>query len=376
MTRMSRMSRRHSLLVAFLMAVAVGITVTGSSALGAPNARALDKLTVAIIAPNANFAPVFVAKSEGLFEKYGLDVEILENAGANTLNYLVSGRADVTLFATPNTILLANRGQPTTAFMSALRDSGAALVGGPNFDSLADLTAAGSSCRISTTQAGTQAYGYAYFYTRTDKLNLKNCSIDQAPSNAIAVARLASGQVSAVVLPLPFAITFVNRIGANLLISPNTRTYRKQFGLPNFSSSVYFGLSSVVKEKRPQLINFIKAINDTNKLLVPKNLNRLTRDLQPFDSFKAVDAKSLRTSLQFIISYMGVGANYADPALVKKFPNRLSTNPGYLPRKIWDASLQQYAQWGIPDFNPSGPEARYGARVDMSLLAQALRSRR
>jgi ABC-type nitrate/sulfonate/bicarbonate transport system substrate-binding protein len=373
---------RHKKLIVWVLAAAYAVALAAGSAPAAsvsgtaPNAPALDKLSVAIIAPNANFAPVFIAKSSGIFEKHNLDVDIVENAGANTLNFLVSGRADVTLFATPNSILLASRGQPTTVFMNALQDSGAALVGGPAFKTIASLGALGDRCSITTTQPGTQGYGYAYFYTHTEKLPLRSCNLEPAPSNAVAVARLASGQVSAAVLPLPFAITFVNEIGANLLISPNVKTYRKQYGLPRFSSSVYFGLTSTIESKRPQIINFIKAINETNAMLVPKNLNRLTELLKPFDSFKAVETKTLRTSLQFIISYMGPGANYATPAAVKKYPKRMTSNPGYIPKRIWDLSLLEYAQWGIPGFEANGSAARYAARVNMSYLSTALGSRK
>jgi ABC-type nitrate/sulfonate/bicarbonate transport system substrate-binding protein len=373
---------RHHTLIVWTLAAAVATALAAGSAPAAtgsgagPAAPALDKLSVAIIAPNANFAPVFVAKSSGIFEKHNLDVDIVENAGANTLNFLVSGRADVTLFATPNSILLASRGQPTTVFMNALQDSGAALVGGPNFRSIASLGALGNRCSITTTQPGTQGYGYAYFYTHTDKLPLRNCNLEPAPSNAVAVARLASGQVSAAVLPLSFAITFVNEIGAHLLVSPNLPSYRRQFGLPTFSSSVYFGLTSVVQSKRPQIINFIKAINETNRMLVPRNLTRLTQLLKPFDSFKAVDDKELRTSLQFIISYMGPGANYASPAAIKRFPKRMTSNPGYIPQAVWNRSLRQYAQWGIPGFDAEAAASRYGARVNMSYLSAALGSKR
>lgn len=369
--------RRSRLLVAWgVVTTCTVFAISSATAATSSKAQTLDKLSVAIIAPNANFAPVFIAKSAKIFEKYNLDVDIVENSGANTLNFLVSGRADITLFATPNSILLASRGQPTTVFMNGLRDSGAALIGGPEFRTIGSLGALESRCSITTTQPGTQAYGYGYVYTHTDKLPLKNCRLEAAPSNAVAVARLASGQVSAAVLPLAFAITFVNQIGAHLLISPNVPNYRKQYDLPQFSSSVYFGLTSTIQSKRAQIINFIKAINETNALLVPKNLTRLTNLLKPFDSFKAVDTKDLRTSLQFIISYMGVGANYASPQTIRQFPKRLSTNPGYLPQAVWNRSLEQYALWGIPGFDPNSTFSRYGARVNMSYLSQALGSRR
>jgi ABC-type nitrate/sulfonate/bicarbonate transport system substrate-binding protein len=372
------MTKSHWRSVAFL-AVAVSMTIgaAGSSASTSTPARTmLDPLTVNINSPNANFAPVFIAKAAGIFEKYGLDVKIIENTGASTLNVLVSGQSDLTLFAVPNVFLLASQGQSTTTIMAGLKDSASALIGGPGFNSIADLRALGSNCHISTSSPGTQTYGYAFKYTKLAKLGLQQCKLEPASSNAVIVARLSSGQAQAAVLSLAFAVTFVNSVGAHILISPNKTGFRKEYGLPSFLSSVYFGLTSTVKEKRPQMVRFLKAINETNKLLVPKNLTKLTQYLQQFDSFKAVEFKSLRTGLQYVISYMGVGANFASPAAVKAHPKWLSTNPGYISEKVWKVGLAQYATWGIANFNPSAPGNRYRERVDMSLLSQALGSKR
>lgn len=356
-----------------LCAVVAMAAVLAAPSSASSHRGAEDSLTVDIVAPNANFAPVFVAKSAGIFSKYGLNVNILENTGANTLNLLVSGQADITLYATPNPLLLAAQGQPTTVFMNGLRDSGAALIGNQSITTTAQLKALGDNCHITTTAPGSQAYGYAFEYTHIAKLGLQQCKIEAAPSNAVAVARLASGQVQAAVLPLAFAITFVNQVGAHILISPNVPGYRKSLGLPEFISSVYFGLTSTIEAKRPLIIRFIKAINDTNKLLVPKNLETLTKYLQPFDSFKSVDFKTLRTSLQFIISYMGPGANYASRTAIKKHPNALTSNPGYVPASAWNTSLQQIALWGLANFDPNAASNQYRARVDMSYLTQALK---
>ncbi len=371
---MSRSLRRTAVVVALALGAAASAATVANGATAAEGGAKLDNLTVAIALPNANFAPVFVAKAAGIFQKYGLDVTIKENTGASTLNMIASGQVDLTLFTTTNQLLLAEQGQPTSAIMNGLRDSGAALVGGPSITSIGQLRALGSGCRIGTTAPGTQAYGYTYEYTHTiAKLGLQQCSIEPVSSNSIAVARLVSGQVQAVVLPLPYVITFVNATGTHLLISPATRGYRKQYGLPEFISSVYWGLTSKLESERPQIVRFVKAMNETNKLFVPKNLTMLTKYLQPFDSFRAVDFKALRTALQFIILYQGPGANYARPAMVKAHPHALTTNPGYIPKSVWNASLQQYALWGIANFDAKASVNSYPERVDMSYLAAALK---
>lgn len=361
---------------------AVAVAVAGASA--APSTALTTRtqgqadatITVAVPAPNANFAPIFVAKAAGLFQKYGLNVNLIENAGANTLNLIVSGAADLTFYTPTNEILLANQGAPTTMILNGLQDSGAAIMSTSSVTSLSQVKALGSNCNITTTAVGTQAYGYALEYTKIPSLGLQQCTISQSGSNAIATARVSSGQSQLAVLPLPYVITVVNQIGAHLLLSPNVPTYRKTYGLPKFLSSGYWGLTNTIQNRQADMVNFCKAIVETNKLFVPKNLTRLTNYLEQFASFNTVPAPTLRTALQFIISYQGPGANYASPADVKAHPNRLSTNPAYIPKKIWDISLQEWAKWGVANFDPSAPVSQYNQRVNMLYLSKALGSRK
>jgi hypothetical protein len=359
--------------IAVIFAVALALAGTGSAT---RQTSKNDSLTIAISAPNTNFAPVFVAKAAGLFSKYGLDVNIMENTGASTLNLIVSGQADLTLFTPPNEILLALQGQPTTLIMNGLRDSGSALISNSSITSLSQIKGLGSSCSIATTAPGTQGYGYATQYTKIPSLGMSQCQVSGASSNAIAFARLTSNQSQLAVLPLSYAITVVNPVGAHILISPNVPSYRKTYDLPNFMSSGYWGLSSNINSKPDVMVRFIKAIIDANKLLVPANLTKLATYLQGFSSFNTLSIPTLRTSLQFIISYMGPGSSYASKADMKLYPNRLSTNPGYVPKSIWDESLKQWAKWGVANFDPTAPASQYGQRVNMLYLSKALGSRK
>jgi ABC-type nitrate/sulfonate/bicarbonate transport system substrate-binding protein len=345
---------------------------SSSSAGSTKTTNAPGSLTVDIVSPNANFAPVFIAKSEGLFDKQNLNVKIMENTGSNTLPLLASGSADITLYAFPNPLIMAAQGKPTTVIANGLRDSGAALMGSKSIASLAALQARGKSCKIATTAPGSQAYGYAVEYTKAAKLKLSGCQIEPASSNDIAMARLSSGQVDAVSLPLPFVMTVIDKTHGHMLISPNAPGYRQSLGLPNFVSAEYFGLTSTLQAKKPLIVRFLKAINATNALLTMKNLPKLTSDLQQYDSFKAVPAATLQTSLKFIIDYMGPGANYASPAAVQSNPGALSSSALYIPENVWNVSLQQIAKWGVADYSANAPTNAYKQRVDMSYLAAAL----
>jgi ABC-type nitrate/sulfonate/bicarbonate transport system substrate-binding protein len=359
-------------LAAAVTAVTAAVVVAPSSA---SNARSLDTINLAIPQPNANFASAFVAKAAGLFQKYGLDVNIMEGTGANTLNMIVSGAADLTFYTPTNEILVAQQGEPTTMILNGDRDSGAAIMSNSSITSLNQVKSLGR-CDIATTAIGSQAYGYALQYTKIPSLGMGNCSISQAGSNGIAVARLSSGQSQLAVLPLPYVITVVNQIGAHLLVSPNVPSYRKQYNLPNFLSSGFWGLTSNVQSKHDDMVKFCKAIVAANKLFVPKNLTLLANYLEKFSSFNTVPVQTLRTSLQFIIAYQGRNANYAPPADVKAHPGRLSTNPAYIPKRTWDDSLDQWAKWGVANFDPKAQASQYGQRVNMSYLSEALRSRR
>jgi hypothetical protein len=253
------------------------------------------------------------------------------------------------------------------------RDPGSFVIGGPGITSLAQLKALGSKCRLVTSSPGAQSSGYANQYVKIPKLGLEQCSIDNTPSTPVTLAQLASGQDQAAVSTYSLYVLAKAAFGATILVNANLPTYRKQYGLPNFNSGTIFGLKSNLQAKRPVIVKFLRAINDATKLIVPKNLTMLTNYLQQFPSFGANSFTVNRNSLQFTIRFIGAGANLADPAQIKAHPNAITSQPGWLSKKVWQTSIEQYKKWGVPNLDLDASYASYENAVDMSYFTASLK---
>jgi ABC-type nitrate/sulfonate/bicarbonate transport system substrate-binding protein len=363
---------------AAVLAVAVAALVT-AAATASPSGRQTksdDSITVAVPNPIVNYAQVFIAKAAGLFDKYGVNVTLKEATGANTLNTIVTGEADVTPLSTTQGLQLAAQGKQVSSIYIYSRDPGSWLFGAPGITSIDQAKALGDKCKILGGTVGNQSYGYALIYKDTAKLGLSQCSTDGTPSTATLIARMAAGQATLASGPYSAAKLAVDAYGAKILINPNLPGYRKQYNLPNFVAGTWWGLKDNLQAKRPAVVKFVRALDAAAALMLPKNLNQLTKYLQPFSSFNTIAFNDLRNQLQNTIRYIGAGANQATLAQIKAKPNALTSDPGWITQAAWAESLKQYTKWGVPGLDVTASYASYGAAVDMSYLTEALKSKK
>jgi ABC-type nitrate/sulfonate/bicarbonate transport system substrate-binding protein len=364
-----RVAATAALAAAVLAAAAV-------SAVAAPARPQADQLTVAIPNPLVNYAVPFVAKSAGIFAKYGLDVTLKEATGANTLNMLVTGDADISLQSTTQPLLLSQQGKQAVSFYIYSRDPGSWLIGGPGITSLDQAKALGDKCKILGGAPGQQSLGYGYIYRDIASLGLSKCSVESTPNTNTLLARLAAGGVTLATVPFTTVKLAMDAYGAKVLINPNLPSYRKKYNIANYPTGTWFGLKDNLAAKRPAIVRFVKAIDEASRMTVAKNLNQLTRYLQPYSSFSASDFNSLRTQLQNTIRYIGDGGAMQPLAQRKKAPNAVSSSPGYISKAIWDVALKQYAKWQAPGLDLSQPMHQYAQAVDMSYLVEAYKSKK
>jgi ABC-type nitrate/sulfonate/bicarbonate transport system substrate-binding protein len=361
---------------ALVVVLAAGITAMAATVAAAAGERkAEDSLTVAIPNPLVNYTAPFVAKAAGYFEKHGVNVTLREATGANTLNMLVTGEADIAISSSTQGMQLSQQGKQVSHFYIYSRDPGSWLIGAPGITSLEQAKALGDKCKILGGLVGSQSYGFGFLYRDVKRLGLEKCSVDSAPTTATLLARMASGQATLASVPYTTVKLAIQAYGAKVLINPNLPGYRKQYNLPNFISGTWYGLQDNLQAKRSAVVKFVRAINDASTLMVPKNLTQLTRYLQGFGSFNTVEFNSLRTQLQNTIRYIGAGTNQATAAEIKKNPKALKSNPGWITQKAWTESLRQYAKWDVPSLQLSSEVHSYRRAVDMSYLTEALRKK-
>src|SRR3712207_2830935 len=105
-------------------AVAAGVVLSltlsacgGSDADGGGSGGS-DTLTVASGAAVPLFGPTYLAESLGYFEEEEVDVDIMDNTGANTGNFIASGEADIAVWTLAVPVTLAIQGKQTSIVMA------------------------------------------------------------------------------------------------------------------------------------------------------------------------------------------------------------------------------------------------------------------
>ena len=95
-----------------LLAMLVLLTVPG---FGSGQERKLEPFVVAYSSVTANRAPLWIASDAGLFEKYGLDVKLINIAAGNVaLSALLTGDVHLITAAGPQVVAAVPRGAPIT----------------------------------------------------------------------------------------------------------------------------------------------------------------------------------------------------------------------------------------------------------------------
>jgi NitT/TauT family transport system substrate-binding protein len=94
---------------ALRLAAACAMTTTMASALSP--ALALDQVKMSIFQSNFCCFAVYVAKHFKLFEKHGVDVELVYGTGIQPANIVVSGSAESGAFAVEHGVTVASKGQ-------------------------------------------------------------------------------------------------------------------------------------------------------------------------------------------------------------------------------------------------------------------------
>lgn len=78
--------------------------------------------------PNTNHTGIYVAKEKGIFEKYGLNVNIVQPSEDSASSIVGSGRAEFGVYFQPNMIGKLKRGMPIKAIAAILQHNTAGLM--------------------------------------------------------------------------------------------------------------------------------------------------------------------------------------------------------------------------------------------------------
>jgi ABC-type nitrate/sulfonate/bicarbonate transport system substrate-binding protein len=286
-----------------------------------------------------------LASVKGFFDKAGVDVKITDNTGANTVNLLVSGRADLATLAWGNTLTLANQGRQTTCVYATAAGFGTMLVGGAGVRTVQDL----KGKRIGALARGTTTFGFATHYNQKFNLGADIVSYVDVPT---LVAALISGQVAGATATPNIAASMAKGGNTTILIDARDPVVRnKQVG-PDYPVGGYIGLTQAVAEKRDAVVRFIRAIEMTRLYVERTSDEQLAKDFRQLDLYKSFSEADLAPLIKSERSFA--------------FPSN-----GYVSEGNWRFMLPQLTKWGLVGYDSTNPAYEYSKNIDTSFLKAA-----
>jgi len=186
-------------------------------------AEGLQKLRVAYAAITAAFSLPWVAKEAGIFQKHGLDVELVYiAAGSRAVQTLVGGSIDVACIGGPAGVDAKLAGADTVYVGIPVNKVLVFTVAAPQIQRIEDMR--GKS--IGVTRIGTVTDFFTRLYLRQNGLVPdKDVMIRQAGGLPEIVAALKAGQIHGGTFGFP-AVLHARAAGFRVLVDYNTAGYR------------------------------------------------------------------------------------------------------------------------------------------------------
>src|SRR6266850_40963 len=165
---------------------------------GSP-AHALERIRIDLSVRNVVFLPFYYAKEKKIFEKYGLDAELIQIRSDLQVVGLVSGEIDFTPVIGPTVFAIAN-GMPLKAT--------AVLYKAPLFSLVSPATVANIKSlegkQVAVSRLGSDSHRYGVMMMENSGVDAKKITFIQTGSTTISLAAVQQGSVAAAVLSPPF----------------------------------------------------------------------------------------------------------------------------------------------------------------------------
>ena len=184
------------------------LSVTSVLCVRAPTAHAqeLKKVRMGYPAFSLTFLTFFVAKDAGIFKKHGLDVDLVQLAGAVQTSALVSGEIDY-LTGITGPLVAAARGLPFKGIMVTHDRTLFWLIGSPEIRRAEDLIGK----TVAVDRLATLQDIVARDLIKRKGVNPDQVTYIQTGSVSNSVQSLSQGSVAAAVLSLPHNVVMVQK---------------------------------------------------------------------------------------------------------------------------------------------------------------------
>lgn len=253
--------------------LAVLMTVVSSSA--AAYAQKLQQVRVALSTPTPHMAPLFVAKDKRLYDKYGLDVQlILVNSGSLVAQMFQAGEIQITANAPASLVSLAATGEKLSFFLGLSNTSPFSVVSQPSMRRAEDL----KGKKIGTARFGGSSHISALIALehlgldlKRDKITLIQTGVDPDRMVALENKAIDAGMLQRVATKVMTAKGFYNLLNmhaAKLQYQNTGLTVKKDYASAN--SKVVDGFTRATIEAYAYI--FKKENKQAVKEVVAKNL--------------------------------------------------------------------------------------------------------
>jgi len=190
-----RMSKKT---ISALKLLIIGVTV-GAICLVYSPASALERIRIALSVRNVVFLPFYYAQDAKIFERHGLNAELIQMRSDLQLAGLVSGEIDFTPAVGPATFGIAN-GMPLKAVAILYRAPLFSLVSQPNFGGVKDL----EGKRVAVSRIGSDSHRFGSLMIENGGGDPKKVTFIQTGSTTVSLTAVQQGAVNAAVLSPPF----------------------------------------------------------------------------------------------------------------------------------------------------------------------------
>lgn len=224
-----------------------------AAALSIAPAQAADKLTLLLDwFYNPDHAPLVIAQEKGIFERHGLEVEMIAPADASAPPRLVAaGQADIAITYQPDLMLQVKEGLPLTRIGTLIETPLNALIvlrDGP-IKTLADLKGKKIGYSVASLQN-------AYIGTVLASAGLSEKDVEMVNVNFNLSTSLMSGQVDAVI----DGYRNVELIHLGLEGKPGKAFFLEEHGVPAYDELIYVTRNELRDD--PRMARFLAAVEE------------------------------------------------------------------------------------------------------------------
>ena len=231
------------------MAVALFLLVPAYGA----DAQTLEKVRLGISDVSFTFLPHLIAKETGIFQKRGLNVEMIFIGGPVGTAALAAGELDYSA-STDSGIPAAVQGVPIKAVLFAMKAPPFYLISQPNLKKINELIGK----KVGLSRLGTSPYFASRRIFKKFNVDAEKITYIQAGSNTNRVMALTNGSLDASMLSLPTARIMIDK-GFTELASP------RDIGLVPHAGLI--ARTAIIEKNREQVKTMIASLVEAMEYL-------------------------------------------------------------------------------------------------------------